>query len=72
MPVGGTSDDLRYLKSLAPHSVDKSVLSVVLHDGGVLRVAARAVVHTFGSQAQRERFQREVLTHLAAHNAAAA
>ena len=63
---------LRRLKAVAQHALDKSVLSLAFHDGGVLRHVNRTVVLTFGSRPQRERFQRELLATLAGHDAAAA
>jgi hypothetical protein len=61
-PGGAMNSDLmlRRLKVIAPHAVDKSVLSLIFHDGGLLKTVNRVVVLTFGSKAQRERFQKSL------------
>jgi hypothetical protein len=65
--AGGTANSelpLKRLRTVALHASDKSVLELMFHDGSVLRAVNKAVVLTFGSKGQRERFHRELLARL--------
>lgn len=65
--AGGTSNSelrLRRLKTIALHTSDKSVLELMFHDGSVLKAINKAVVLTFGSRGQRERFFRQLQSQL--------
>ena len=72
-PGGAMNSDLmlRRLKVIAPHAVDKSVLSLLFHDGGLLKTVSRVVVLTFGSKVQRERFQKALSSQLSHVDASA-